>query len=169
MEGRPTTGGSTKGELRGECKGGGGTQVLTFWDAKSGALYIAEPPDGIQLADLLSRAISEALGSPLMLPLSSFIAVPPGGLPAVCQDLGLDAASSPGEVILLFLVLFLRMVLLAREKDIRLSRESQSHNPFPFLCLVQTSCARALVKGIPTCTYVYLRTVYLRSFPDSSR
>ncbi len=72
-------------------------QVLTFWDAGNGALYIAVPPDSIQLTTLLSRALSEALGSPLALPLEPLLGVPPEGLPSVCQGLGLGPAAMGGE------------------------------------------------------------------------
>eukprot|EP00884_Botryococcus_braunii_P020229 jgi/Botrbrau1/6890/Bobra.67_3s0009.1 len=72
------------------------SKVLTFWDAGNGALYIAVPPDSIQLTTLLSRALSEALGSPLALPLEPLLGVPPEGLPSVCQGLGLGPAAMGG-------------------------------------------------------------------------
>lgn len=76
-------------------------QVFNFWDASSGALYIAVPPDSIQVATLLSRAISEALGSPLTLPLEPLLGVSPEGLASVCQGLGLGSFAVAGELVFL--------------------------------------------------------------------
>jgi hypothetical protein len=56
--------------------------VYEFTDA-SGAMYVAEPPAGVQLAALLAQALGRALRSPLPLPLEPLLACPAGQLPAL--------------------------------------------------------------------------------------
>ncbi len=71
--------------------------MYEFTSTASGALFIADPPPGIQLATLLSRALSRALRSPLALPLEPLLSCAAADLPALREALLPAAATTSGE------------------------------------------------------------------------
>ena len=71
--------------------------MYEFTSTASGAVFIADPPPGIQLATLLSRALSRALRSPLALPLEPLLSCAAADLPAVREALLPAAATTSGE------------------------------------------------------------------------
>lgn len=64
--------------------------------AQSGAVFIADPPAGVRLATLLSRALSRALHSPLALPLEPLLSCAAADLQSVHQALLPASATTSG-------------------------------------------------------------------------
>ena len=62
-------------------------QVYEFTSPQGDALFIADPPAGIQLPTLLSWALSRALHSPLALPLEPLLSCTAADLSVVRQAL----------------------------------------------------------------------------------
>lgn len=71
-------------------------QVYEFTAPQSGAIFVAEPLGGMQLATLLSRVLSRALHSPLALPLEPLLASPAADLPSLRQALLPGSATTSG-------------------------------------------------------------------------
>jgi hypothetical protein len=67
-------------------------QVYEFVCARSGALYVAEPPVGVPLSALLSAAFSRALGSPVPLPLDALFGCKPEALARMAAALAPESA-----------------------------------------------------------------------------
>lgn len=69
-------------------------QVPFFVDRASGAAVVAEPAPGVPAATAVSAAVSAALGSQLLLPLTELLTAPPEQLPAIVASLAPGSSNS---------------------------------------------------------------------------